>query len=254
MSKPNIFPDESSVGWPRFSFVTIVLNGMPFIEYALRAVYDFAHEIIVVEGAVENCLFAANEDGSSKDGTVECLKAFPDPQRKIRLIQGKWPEKCEMQNAALTHVSGDYVWLMDSDEIYRATDLNKIRDLVKGDPSIAQVNFIPDNFWRGFDYIFISPEFFKPLHHYRRLFKFSPGSRFTTHRPATLLPPGSDRSTEHQNCVGGERTRALGVVPFHYSYVFESQVRQKIELYNRYGWSRMWNFYMNKWLTEGFLT
>ena len=112
---------------PRFSFVTIVLNGMPFIEHALKAVYPFAHEIIVVEGAVENCQFAANSDGSSRDGTVDCIRNMPDPSGKIRLLQGKWPEKCEMQNAALAHVTGDYVWLMDSDEIYRSEDLEKIR-------------------------------------------------------------------------------------------------------------------------------
>ncbi len=104
---------------PRFSFVMIVLNGMPFIEYSLKSVYDFAHEIIIVEGAVENCMFAANADGSSTDGTVEFIESFPDPQNKIKLVRSRWPEKCEMQNEALKHVTGDYVWLIDSDEVYK---------------------------------------------------------------------------------------------------------------------------------------
>jgi ADP-heptose:LPS heptosyltransferase/predicted O-methyltransferase YrrM/glycosyltransferase involved in cell wall biosynthesis len=238
---------------PRFSFVTIVLNGMPFIEHALKAVYPFAHEIIVVEGAVENCQFAANSDGSSRDGTVDCIRNMPDPSGKIRLLQGKWPEKCEMQNAALAHVTGDYVWLMDSDEIYRSEDLEKIREMIQADPSITQVNFILDNFWRGFDYIFISSEFFKAPHHCRRLFQFKPGARFLTHRPPTMLLPGADRSTEQMKCVGGDITRAMGVIPYHYSYVLESQVKQKIELYNRYGWGAMWGVDMNLWLNEGFL-
>ena len=50
---------------------------------------------MIVEGAVEKCLFAANPDGSSKDGTVEFIHNFPDPAKKIRLIQGIWPEKME---------------------------------------------------------------------------------------------------------------------------------------------------------------
>ena len=38
---------------------------------------------------IASCLFAANEDGSSKDGTVEFIKSFPDPGNKIKLIQGR---------------------------------------------------------------------------------------------------------------------------------------------------------------------
>ena len=233
-----------------FSFVTIVLNGMPFIEYALRAVYDFAHEIIIVEGAVADCRFAAKADGSSVDGTVECIRRFPDPLKKIRLIQGQWPKKCEMQNAALTHVTGDYVWLMDSDEIYRREDLNKVAEMVGQDPSITQFNVIPDNFWKGFDHLMVAPFFFQPEAHYRRIFKFAPGAVFTTHRPPTLVWPGETRSTEQMNCISGEITRAMGIIPFHYSYVVESQVAQKIELYNRYGWGKSWQIDMNAWFRE----
>lgn len=36
---------------PRITFGMIVLNGEPFTRYNLRALYPFAHEIIVVEGA-----------------------------------------------------------------------------------------------------------------------------------------------------------------------------------------------------------
>ena len=74
--------------FPRLSFVMIVLNGMPFIEFALRSIYDFAHEIIIVEGAEEKCRFAANEDGSSTDGTVECIESLGDPANKIILNSG----------------------------------------------------------------------------------------------------------------------------------------------------------------------
>lgn len=237
---------------PRFSFVMIVLNGMPFLEYSLKSVYDFAHEIIVVEGAVEKCMFAANPDGSSKDGTVEFLKAFPDPAHKIRLIQGRWPEKCEMQNEALRYVTGDYVWLIDSDEVYKREDLEKIRIILKKDPSITQVNFIPDNFWKGLDYIFVSKKFFEAAHHYRRLFKYKPGAVFTSHRPPTLRWPGCEQTTEQMRLLDGLATRRLGIIPFHYSYVLDSQVRQKIELYRRYGWGRMWNLDLEEWYQQCF--
>lgn len=236
----------------KVSFVMIVLNGMPFVEYALKAIYEEAHEIIIVEGAVENCLFAANPDGSSVDGTVECIRSFPDPYRKIQLIQGRWPEKCEMQNAALEHVTGNYVWLVDSDEVYKREDISRIRSILADDPTITQVNFIPDNFWKGFDYLFVSPRFFEPACHYRRLFKFKPGSHFTTHRPPTIVWPGSDTTTEEMHLVDGQTTRRMGIIPYHYSYVLDSQVQQKIELYRRYGWGVGWGVDLERWYHEFF--
>jgi len=60
----------------KISYVIIVLNGMPYLEAALKSIYKSAHEIIIIEGAVINCQFAANEAGSSWDGTVECAKSF----------------------------------------------------------------------------------------------------------------------------------------------------------------------------------
>jgi len=238
---------------PKFSFVMIALNAMPFIEYSLKSVYDFAHEIIIVEGAVENCMFAANPDGSSTDGTVEFIKSFPDPQKKITLVQGRWPEKCEMQNEALRHVSGDYIWLIDSDEVYRCQDLEKIKEILKSDSSITQVNFIPDSFWKGFDYIFVSSKFFEDWCHCRRLFKYVPGAMFTTHRPPTMVWPGCDRTTEQMNLLDGTTTRQMGIIFYHYSYVLDKQVKQKIELYNRYGWGKHWKLDLLRWYEDCYL-
>ncbi|QWV93637.1 glycosyltransferase [Geomonas oryzisoli] len=240
-------------GEVRLSFVIIVLNGMPFLEYCINALYDIAHEIIVVEGAVQSCSFAANADGSSRDGTVQYLKNRPDPQGKLRLIQGLWPEKVHMQNAALELVTGNYVWLVDSDEIYKREDLATIKSLLEQTPSITQVNFIPDNFWKGVDTIFVSQQFFETGCHYRRLFKYVPGARFTSHRPPTLVWPGEEKSTEQMELIGGKVTRAMGVIIYHYSYVLDSQVQQKIELYNRYGWGEGWRIDLNEWYRECFL-
>lgn len=237
---------------PKFSFVMIVLNGMPFIEYSLKSVYDFAHEIIIVEGAVEKCMFAANPDGSSKDGTVEFIKSFPDPAGKIKLLQGRWPEKREMQNEALKYVTGNYVWLIDSDEVYKKEDLEKIKKILINAPSITQVNFIPDNFWKGLDYIFVSSKFFEPSGHYRRLFKYVPGAVFTSHRPPAMVWPDSERTTEHMHLLDGSTTRQMEIIIYHYSYVLDEQVEQKVELYQRYGWGNDWSIDLHQWYNECF--
>jgi hypothetical protein len=51
-----------ATGLLRVSFGIIVLNGEPFTRYNLRALYPFAHEIIVVEVASP---FAAHTRGCS---------------------------------------------------------------------------------------------------------------------------------------------------------------------------------------------
>ena len=158
-----------------------------------------------------------------------------------------------MQNKALEYVTGDYIWLVDSDEVYKKKDIGTILNMLKSDPSITQVNFIPDNFWKGFEYIFVSPFFFEKAAHYRRLFKFQKGAKFINHRPPTLLLPGINKTTEEIHTVDGTTTRKMGIYPCHYSYVFKEQVGQKIELYNKYGWGKSWDIDMNLWFAECFL-
>ena len=243
-------PSKPISAKPKFSIVMIVLNGMPFIEYALASVYDAAHEIIIVEGAVEKCMFSANPDGSSTDGTVGFIESFPDPHHKIKLIQGRWPEKCEMQNKALDFVTGDYVWLVDSDEVYRQEDVVKITEMVTKDPAITQINFICHNFWKGFEHIIYSNKLFVPAFHFRRIFKFKHGARFVSHRPPTMVLPGTEKTTEQMHCLDGMTTWEQGVAIYHYSYVLDAQVQQKMELYRRYGWDKAWEIDMHRWCNE----
>jgi glycosyltransferase involved in cell wall biosynthesis len=49
MELSNIMPQLNRKSDLKFSFIMIVLNGMPFIEYTLKSIYDFAHEIIIAE-------------------------------------------------------------------------------------------------------------------------------------------------------------------------------------------------------------
>ena len=70
----------------KFSFLMIVFNGDDFLHQSLESVYDFAHEIFVIEGAVKEAWPIANVDGSSTDNTIQVLNDFPDPLKKIKII------------------------------------------------------------------------------------------------------------------------------------------------------------------------
>src|SRR5512143_3284299 len=92
------------------SFGIIVLNGEPFTRYNLRALYPFAHEIIVVEGAVQAAAGIATPDGHSTDGTLEALRRFKaeeDPEGKLQIVtrDGFWSEKDEQSQAYATRAT-----------------------------------------------------------------------------------------------------------------------------------------------------
>jgi len=236
----------------KISYVMIVLNGMPFIEASLKSIYDSAYEIIIVEGAVKQCMFAANPDGSSKDGTVEFIKAFPDPKKKIKLIQGIWPEKCEMQNKAVKIATGDYIWLVDSDEVYKKKDIEVIIGMLDADPTITQINFSLFHFWKGFEYVLSSP-ILKSHPGFFRVFKLDKPCYFTTHRPPTFLLQRYKKTTYQMNRVENSVMVKKGIFIYHYSYVSDSQVKQKVELYKKYGWDKFWKMDLDDWFNNCYL-
>ena len=70
-----------AVTWPRISFGIIVFNGEPFTRYCLRALYPFAHEIIVVEGGHEGRSLAAGRN----DGVRTGYSHWTRPLRRSKL-------------------------------------------------------------------------------------------------------------------------------------------------------------------------
>jgi len=234
----------------KISYVMIVLNGMPFIQAALKAIYKSAHEIIIVEGAVINCAFASNADGSSWDGTVEFIKSFPDPKNKIKLIQGSWPEKCEMQNLALSKATGDYLWLVDSDEVYKESDIRSIIAVLKQNPDVYRVEVPFLHFFKGYEYVIDTREI--PRLRTARVFKIEKGAYFTTHRPPTLFIPSKQKTSIDLLTLNPAILEKLGVTVYHYSYVSEDQVLQKLNLYRAYGWEKSWKMDLDEWFLKCF--
>lgn len=228
--------------FPRISFGIIVLNGEPFTRYNLRALYPFAHQLIVVEGAVPSAANVATRDGHSRDGTLEILhefKATEDPEDKLEIVtcDGFWSEKDEMSQAYSDRVTGDYLWQVDIDEFYQPDDMHAVLDLLRDDPEITAVSFKMKTFWGSPRYVTDGWYLKSGAEIYHRLFKWDVGYRYVTHRPPTIVTSnGSD--TRQIKWIDGHSLAHQGIYLYHYSLLFPKQVFDKCDYYSRAEWAQ----------------
>lgn len=246
----------------RVSFGILALNAQPFLEYNLRALYSFAHEIIVVEGAVRAAASLATPDGHSTDGTVQMLADFKikhDPEKKLRIVSaaeegyadGFWPEKDQMSRAYAKRATGEWLWQVDSDEFYREKDIEAVLSLLQADPTISVISFPYFEFFGSFDSVITGSWHLYEQTLCHRVFRWEPGYRYATHRPPTVVDEGGiDLRNNHWM-----RVPKNGTVPiylYHYSYVLPKQAQQKVGYYSNVEWTS--SFRDNKrWFNESFL-
>jgi len=254
---------ELFVAEPRITFAMIVLNGEPFVRYNLRGLYDFAHQIIVVEGAAPHASASATDDGHSTDDTLTAVRSFienEDPDNKVQLItaedeghrDGFWPgEKDQQSSVCFNRATGDYVWQIDVDEFYHPRDFNRVITMLKADPSITGASFRWHNFWGGFDYL-VDGWKFREIENEtdgaQRLFRWGDGYQFITHRPPTMHD-ANGRDHCDGNWLGGRQLIKQNIYCHHYGMVFPKQAQQKAAYYKK-----MWPNHhdMDQWLTQSF--
>lgn len=240
---------------PRVTFGIIVLNGEPFTRYCLRALYPFAHEIIVVEGACMDAAALATLDGHSTDGTVETLHAFKaeeDPEGKVQFVvrDGFWSEKDEQSQAYAARATGEYLWQVDIDEFYKPEDMRAILEMLHDDTQITAVSFKQITFWGGFDYTVDSWYLRRGAEIYHRLFQWGQGYQYVTHRPPTVCDPhGCDLRSFRW--INGHELARRGILVYHYSLLFPKQVVEKCTYYDQATWVGLKGYRM--WAEQNFI-
>ena len=229
-------------GPPRISFGMIVLNGEPFLRYNLRALYPFAYEIIVVEGAAPAAASIATADGHSRDGSLDTLREFQaneDPDGKLQVVtrDGFWDEKDEMSQAYAERATGDYLWQVDVDEFYLPADMQAVIDLLRDQPDIAAISFETITFWGAPDVMVDSWYLRRGAAEYHRLFKWGAGYQYATHRPPTVVDK-SGRDLRSGRWIRGSELAARGIRMRHYSLLLPKQVLEKCEYYSQAAWAQ----------------
>ena len=245
---------------PRITFGIIVLNGEPFTRYCLRALYPWAAQIIVVEGACPAAAGVACPDGHSADDTLPVLRRFKqeeDPAGKLTIVtaedeghpNGFWPgEKHEMSQAYAKRASGDYLWQVDIDEFYLETDFPRIFAYL--DEGYTQVNFPTLSFWGGIDYIENGKYFIvHRADEFRRLFRWGMGYEYKTHRPPTVVDH-EGRDVARMRMLSAATLRRHGIYMYHYSMLLPKQVTEKSEYYSKVNWAQFEK--MNEWAEKAY--
>ena len=221
----------------------IVLNGEEFIYQSLASVYDVAHEIIVVDGATPAGMFMANWDSSSTDRTLEILNSFPDPQRKLHVITGKWADKNQQSNAYMAVAEGDYIWQLDCDEVYKQKDLETVIHLLE-ERRAYHVSFRALHFWHDLHTLAWGSWWSGREYAFHRVNKFWHGAVYANHRPPTIYYNG--KPAWECGHITADELEQMGVYLYHYSHVTDKQVRQKMQWYANGGdWATDW--YQRVW-------
>lgn len=207
----------------------IVFNAELFLKTCLESIYDFAHEILIVEGSCPQARWDTNPNGISTDDTLDIIFNFPDVENKIKLVASQaWEHKDEMVNAYISSVTGNYLFQVDSDEIWSGDDLNKICQILLERPDITCLEFLPLQFWHNFETILIEGHWDSP---FMRLFKFESGAKWYSHEPPILVNP---KGVSYNSIKKINATEEYGIRFFHYSYLTESQARWKATFFAQY--------------------
>ena len=212
----------------RLTAAMIVLNGDHVLEQSLRSVYDFVDEIVVAEGPVRYW----QEMGVSKstDRTIEILNDFYDPDKKLKIVSGKFSEKDEQFQSALNLMTKmpDYLLQVDADEVWTESSLLGLKGLLLEKKPVS-VGVHSNTFIGGLDRVISGFE--EKTDNFLRVFKWEAGCKFVTHRPPTISYLDGNRTRGRNHVDSDEARDQHGVSMCHYSYVWPSQVKSKIEYY-----------------------
>lgn len=211
----------------KIAFGMIVLNGNYVLKEVLESIYPYANQILIAEGPVS--WWQAQGVTTSTDGTNELIDNFPDPENKITIVHSIYKEKDEQCQAYMQHFKedNDYIWNIDSDEIFKKEDIEKIIELLDKE-KYTTVAFKSLSFYGGFDDVISGFEEEIPFIRIRKIY---PGSYWFTHRPPTIAHRPGIQILPEKLLDFNTLASIYGIRMYHYSYVFPDQVSQKIKYY-----------------------
>ena len=119
---------------PRISVQMLSYWGV--VAESLESVYDLVDEIIVAHGPCP-------EAKRINDGSLDRIRAFPDPGKKIRIeVRDEWRDKKAMRQYCSDQSSGNFCLVLDGDEVWVG-----LQDLIDSGVLFGSPRWL--NLWHG---------------------------------------------------------------------------------------------------------
>lgn len=247
-------------------FLTIVLNGEPFIRYHIDIFKQlpFKWHWHIVEGVANQVHDTSwtlksggkiteelHRDGLSHDGTSEYLDElasnYPDNITIYRKPKGEfWDGKREMVNEPLQHIlESALLWQVDVDELWTFEQICRARKLFIKNPEKTAAYywcwyFVGENLVISTRNCYAQ----NPQQEWLRTWRYEPGCFWASHSPPVLvkqIEDGQYKSISQINPFLHDETEAEGLVFQHFAYVTPQQLSFKENYYGYKGALSQWS-------------
>lgn len=208
----------------RISFCLIAFNEIKTLRANLDHLYPHAHEIIVCEGSIALLRDSLGLPLRSNDGTCEMLADYPDPDRKLRVIQRPWRDKNEMSAAYSEFATGELIWHVDADEFFDEYSYQAIpREF--DDPALNTLIVPHIVFWKSPAWVLAAADREVRWCRVPRVLRVSRGMS-VRHIPVRRVIAGTVDE------FGMREPRDPRINTWHYAWNDDARVRTKLTLYS----------------------
>lgn len=229
---------------PKISVQMIIFNEVEYFEQAYDSIYNFADEIIIVEGSFGS-LIEKYKSKRSTDGTLKILDSLSDHKTKLKVYYRNYDQIAQRQFAReQVALDMDWLFIVDGDEIYKEDDLKNLRKILKQ----ASINVMRYKMQQKVFFLDIK-HFCKQRDPLGRLFRLHKGSSF-------LIDEGEHFNDNEMKSRSGQHYKEKElqlpedkVCTYHYSFTKNKEKILQKELnyatYDKGRWRKVENWFEN---------
>ncbi len=105
-------------------------------------------------------------DKGTNAGAVDAVRKLPDPEGKIRLIEGSWATETEQRNAGLEMLKDEgfeYCLVLDADEVYDRAELSRLFEFAFDERYVPAWRIRVWTYWKSKEFRVDPPEPYQPV-------------------------------------------------------------------------------------------
>ena len=144
-----------------FAAVYCVYDDTTWLRASLESVYGTVDAIYFLIGDRP-----WNGEPTDTSATRNIVREFPDPDNKIKIIEGSWTNEADQRNAGLDilkEAGFTYCFVIDADEIYDPAELKRMMELAVSRQDVDCWHMKWDTYWKTPQYRIDPREPFEPI-------------------------------------------------------------------------------------------